>query len=53
MIVEEKDANGHVGERTITEQKTIEWEVKKSYWKLYRKHEDEKDKEEIIRMTKI
>ena len=32
----------------ITEQKDIEWEVRKYYWRLYSKHEARVDKDEIL-----
>ena len=32
----------------ITEQKEIEWEVRKYYWKLYGKHKAKVNKEEIL-----
>ena len=51
LKVKEDNVNGQAREKTITEQKTIEWEVRKYYWKLYRKQEVEIDKEEITRLT--
>ena len=32
----------------ITEQKSIEWEVRKYYWKLYGEHKAKVDREEIL-----
>ena len=37
LITKEKDADGVVCERTIQDQKTIAQEVRKFYWKLYKK----------------
>ena len=45
----EKKLNGEEEVRVVTEQKTIEWEVRKFYWKLYQKEEKVIDKEEILR----
>ena len=33
----------------ITEQKDIEWEVRKYYWRLYSEHEARVDKDKILR----
>ena len=35
----------------VTEQKSVEWEVQKYYWKLYRKREEAISKEDILEMT--
>ena len=37
----------------ITEQKSIEWEVRKYYWKLYVEHKARVDKEEILRYIEV
>ena len=37
LLVKEKDVNGDEYERTVTDQKSIEWEVRKFYWNLYKK----------------
>ena len=44
----EKNRDGWEEVRMITEQKSIEWEVRKYYWKLYGEHEARVDKEEIL-----
>ena len=49
--MEEERVDGEVRERTIPDQKAIEWEVRQIYWKLYRKQEGVIDKEEIKTMT--
>ena len=51
MIIMEKNSDGDVKEKTITDQKMIEWEVRKFYWSLYRKQEVNIDRNEIIEMT--
>ena len=51
MIIKEKDSNGVEKKKTITNQKTIEWEVRKFYWTLYRKQEVDINKDELIEMT--
>ena len=45
----EKRRNEEEGIRIVTEQKSIECEVRKFYWKLYQKEEKAFDKEEILR----
>ena len=47
--VVEKDQNGKETVKIVTEQKAIEWEVRKFYWKLYQKEERIIDKEEILK----
>ena len=44
-IVKEDDDNGGMRERTVNDQKTIDWEVWTFYWKIYRKQEVEINKE--------
>ena len=44
----EKNKDGREEVRVTTEQKAIEWEVKKYYWKLYGEHEARVNKEEIL-----
>ena len=41
----EKKPNGEEEIRVVTDQKTIEWEVRKFYWKLYQEEERTIDKE--------
>ena len=43
-IVEVK-AGGEEQTKIVTEQKTVEWEIRKFYWKLYQK--DEKDTQNV------
>ena len=45
----EKKSNGEEEVRVVTDQKTIEWEVRKFYCKLYQEEERTIDKEEILR----
>ena len=49
LNVVEKKPNGEEVIRVVTEQKAIEWEVRKFYWNLYQEEEKEIDKEEILR----
>ena len=51
LRVTETDQEGRETELMITEQKSVEWEVHKYYWKLYRKREDVISKEDILEMT--
>ena len=51
LIVKEENPDGQVRERTITDQKSLEWEVRKYYWKLYGKQKVVIDKEEVKNMT--
>ena len=51
LVVMEKDKNNVAQERVVTDQKTIEWEVRKLYWKLYRKQEVKVNMEEVRNMT--
>ena len=51
LIVKEEESKREEKERTIRDQKTIEWEVRKFYWKLYKKQDVEISKDEIVRMT--
>ena len=48
LHVMEKNRDGREEVRVITEQKSIEWEVRKYYWKLFGEHETRLDKEEIL-----
>ena len=48
LHITEKDDEGRERIKVITEQKDIEWEVRKYYWKLYSEHEARVDKEEIL-----
>ena len=48
LHIVEKDSEGREKVRVITEQESIEWEVRKYYWKLYGEHEARVDKEEIL-----
>ena len=49
LHIMDKDDRGVERVKVITEQKDIEWEVRKYYWKLYSEHEAKVDKEEILR----
>ena len=49
LNIVEKKPNGEEVIRVVTEQKAIEWEVRKFYWNLYQEEEKEIDKEEILR----
>ena len=49
LHVVEKKPNGEEVIKVVTEQKAIEWEVRKFYWNLYQEEEKERDKEEILR----
>ena len=51
MIIKEKNCDGDVEEKAITDQKSFEWEVRKFYWSLYRKQEVNIDRNEIMEMT--
>merc|ERR1711888_403737 len=53
LHIVEKDSEGREKVRVITEQKSIEWEVRKYYWKLYSEHEARVDKEEILRNIEV
>ena len=48
LHIKEKDDRGVERIKVITEQKDIEWEVRKYYWRLYSKHEARVDKDEIL-----
>merc|ERR1711888_517063 len=48
LHIVEKDDEGREKVKVITEQKNIELEVRKYYWKLYSEHEARVDKEEIL-----
>ena len=49
LHITEKDDKGVERIKVISEQKDIEWEVRKYYWKLYSEHEAKVDREEILR----
>ena len=49
LHVVEKKPNGEEKIRVVTEQKAIEWEVRKFYWNLYQDEEKFIDKEEVLR----
>ena len=49
LHVVEKNKEGKEEVRVVTEQREIEWEVRKFYWNLYGEHETRVDKEEILR----
>ena len=49
LNVVEKKPNGEEVIRVVTEQRAIEWEVRKFNWNLYQEEEKEIDKEEILR----
>ena len=49
LHVVEKKQNGEEVIKVVTEQKAIEWEVRKFYWNLYQDKEKEIDKEEILK----
>ena len=51
LHVKETNKEGVETVRGITEQKEVEWEVRKYYWKLYRKEETVIHKEDILKMT--
>ena len=48
LHVVEKNREGKEEVRVVTEQREIEWEVRKFYWHLYGEHEARVDKEEIL-----
>ena len=48
MHIIEKNKDGKDEVKVITEQKAIEWEVRKYYWKLYGEHEAKVNKKEIF-----
>ena len=48
LQVAEMNKEGKEEVRVITEQREIEWEVRKFYWHLYGEHEARVDKEEIL-----
>ena len=48
LNVIEKKPNGEEVIRVVTEQKAIEWEVRKFYWNLYQEEEKDINKEEIL-----
>ena len=49
----EKNSEGREEVKVMMEQKSIEWEVRKYYWKLYGEHEARVDKEEILRNIEV
>ena len=49
----EKNSDGREEVKVITKQKSIEWEVRKYYWKLYGDHEARLDKEEILQNIQV
>ena len=51
LHVKETDEEGVETIREITKQKEVEWEVRKYYWKLYRKEETVIHKQDILEMT--
>ena len=51
LVVKEKNIIDEEQERIVTDQKTIEWEVKKLYRQLYRKQEVEINSKEMRSMT--
>ena len=48
LQVKETDENSVLSIREVTKQREIEWEVRKFYWKLYRKETTIIDKNEIL-----
>ena len=48
LHINKKNSEGSKKVKVITEQKSIEWVVRKYYWKLYGEHEAREDKEEIL-----
>ena len=46
--IKKTDANGEEVIREVTKQSEVEWEVRKFYWKLYRKESSIRDKGEIL-----
>ena len=48
LHVKEVGANGEEVIREVTKQREVEWEVRKFYWKLYRKETYIIDKNEIL-----
>ena len=48
--MKEVDSNGVQSESVVTEQRNIEWEVQKYYWKQYRNEESVINKEDILEM---
>ena len=51
QVIKEKYMNKEEHGRIVSDQKTIEWEVCKFYWMLYRKQEVEISNDEIKQMT--
>ena len=49
LHVVEKKQNGEEFIKIVTDQKAIEWEARKFYWKLYQDEEKEIDTEEILK----
>ena len=50
LHVKDTNENGNETVTEITKQKEVEWEVRKYYWKLYRKEETVIDKGDILEM---
>ena len=48
LHVKEEGTNGEERVREVTKQSEVEWEVRKFYWKLYRKETSIIDKGEIL-----
>ena len=53
LHVEEVDKEGKEGVRIITEQKSIEWEVRKCYFNLYSQQEARVNKKKIIQNIEV
>ena len=51
MIIKEKNSDGDIEEKTITDQKMIEWKVRKFYWSRYRKQEVNIDQNQIMEIA--
>ena len=49
MHIVEKKPGGEEQVKVITDQKLVEWEVRKFYWKLYQEEEKSINKEETLR----
>ena len=49
LHIVEKKPGGEEQVKVITDQKLVEWEVRKFYWKLYQDEEKIINKEEILK----
>ena len=53
LHIVKKDSEGKEKVKVITEQKSIEWEVRKYYYNLYSEQEARVEKEEILRNIEV